>query len=207
MNKYILIALALVVLIGGGLYVAKSRPTTPSSGGQEQQQSSRGSLRSLLGMGQNLTCTITNEDGSTGTVYVAGERVRGDFASAAAQGGMMHMIQSEGYAYLWTEGETKGMKMKFDAEESAGAQTTPGATQQNQAVDMNAEVDYSCSPWGVDASMFTLPAGVEFTDYSQMMGGVQGPSGTSGYPTANVCDQLTDPAAKAACLGAMGGNQ
>jgi hypothetical protein len=203
MNKTVLIALALIVLVGGGFYVSKqmgSSPGTPSSSETTQSASTKGSLRSLLSLGQNVTCAMTNPDGSKGTVFVASDRVRGDFETKSDKGTMMtHMIQSGGFMYLWQEGEAQGMKMKFDETTTADAQDTQATAQGN--VDLDSEVDLSCTPWGVDQSKFTPPASVTFTELSSML---QTDDAKKAMQAA--CDQITDPEAKAACLTNFGGN-
>lgn len=198
MNKTILIALALVVLVGGGFYVSKQmKPASPSSSTETTQSTTtKGSLRSLLSLGQNTTCTIANPDGSTGTVFVSAGRVRGDFDTQTDKGAMMtHMIQSDGYMYLWQEGETQGMKVKFDETTSTTDQTTQGN------VDLDSEVDLSCVPWVTDGSKFTPPSGVVFTELSAML---QSDDAKKAMQAA--CEQITDPQAKATCLQNFGGN-
>jgi hypothetical protein len=199
MNKIVAVGLGIVLLAGVGVVAyrqmnqAGSPPSSSSETASPQNaQESRGSLRNIFGLGQNLTCTFTNEDGSGGTVFVAGERVRGDFTMTGAQGGAMHVVQSDGYTHMWTDGSTQGTKIKIETD--ASTQTQEETAKTGQSLDLNAQVDYSCSPWGVDASKFVLPAGVTFTDYSEAMMEVK---------TSGICDQIPDPQAKAACEGAM----
>lgn len=167
----------------------------------ETAQSAKGSLKSLLGAGKNVNCTFSYPDaGSTGTVYVSGQRMRGDF-NMMVEGKTMesHMIQDETYVYSWTGSQGA----KFKIEETLKASPVPGGQQQN--VDLDKEVDYKCSPWAANNSMFSVPTDVTFTDMSEMMKQVPSQTGNQGtQPSA--CDQITDPQAKAACVSATSGN-
>lgn len=196
MNKTVSLVLGLLIVAGVGFVayrqMGSQSPSPATTPAPSDNQESRGSLRSLLGIGKNLTCTITNQDGSGGAVFIAGDRVRGDFTGTGVQGGMMHMIQSEGYMNMWTDGSNQGTKIKIEAE--TDQESPAGDTAASQSVDLNAEVNYTCSPWGVDNSKFALPSGVTFTDFSEVMMDVDQKS---------VCDQITEPQAKAACLSAV----
>ncbi|MCA9366595.1 hypothetical protein KC722_03375, partial [Candidatus Kaiserbacteria bacterium] len=81
-----------------------------------------GSFMSLMGLGKNLTCefsSVADETGGAvaGTVYISGERLRGDFEMEQA-GTVMesHMIQDGEYSYTWSESAegTFALKMKTD---------------------------------------------------------------------------------------------
>jgi len=66
----------------------------------------------------------------------------------------------------------QGIKMSF------ASMTTQSDSAPQGAVDPNAEVEYSCSAWSADASLFALPSGITFQDMSAMMQGmVPGVSG------------------------------
>lgn len=161
----------------------------------------KGSIKSLLAAGKNVNCTISYPDaGSTGTVYVSGQKMRGDF-NMMVEGKPMesHMIQDGTYVYSWTG--SQGAKFKVD--ETLKASPVPGGQQQN--VDLDKEVDYKCSSWSADNSKFTVPTDVKFVDMSETMKQVPTQSGNQGtQPSA--CDQITDPQAKAACVAATSGN-
>lgn len=169
---------------------------------KEEESGIRGSIKSLLGTGRNVTCTVTYpENGGSGTIYVAGERVRGDFKVMVESKEMeSYMIVDDEFGYFWSG--KQGTKMKIDETEKT-ASPLPGDQEQSQ--DIDEEVDLKCSSWPVDNSKFTPPSDVEFTDFTQTM---QQQSGGSGTPKidASYCNQITDPAAKAACLDAASGN-
>lgn len=177
-------------------------PTTAES--TQPQQATRGSIKSLLGMGKSETCDIVYPDGNgKGTIYVVDKKMRGDFTTMVNNQSMEnHMIQDGDYVYFWSG--TQGTKMKV----STIATPTPGATvgQQPQGADLNKDVDYKCSSWSVDNSKLTPPADVKFTDLTQMMTPQQTKSSPqTGGTNSSYCNPLTDPAAKAACINAGSG--
>ncbi len=214
MNRTVLIAIIiLVLLVGGGAFYRmanRSKPTpvnqvgtqtevSPSTGasGVSAQQS----MKDLLASGQSQQCTFSDETGNTGTVYVANSKMRGDFNSTVdGKTTASHMIVDQPTAYVWMDGQTDGFKMSLDA-----VKQPQGST---QSVDIDKKVDYTCTSWSTDASIFTLPAGIEFRD----MGAFTVPSGTmqtSGMPatggTAEQCAACNSlPAAsQAQCKAAL----
>jgi hypothetical protein len=117
----------------------------------------------LTRRGGDWQCTFNVENQisqSSGTVYVSGQTLRGDFASQVPQLNQTidsHMIQNNGAVYVWTSLSPQGFKTE-------AAISTPGgaAEFQDQGVDINQTYDYNCMPWTVDNSKFELPAGVTF---------------------------------------------
>lgn len=109
-----------------------------------------------------------------------------------------HVLVDGDTAYIWQDGQTQGMKMKFDLS-TAGA--VDSDTSANTKVDWDRPAEYKCGPWVSDASKFALPSTVTFSDFSINVS----PSGASDSSNCNVCDALTG-ANKAACLSAMGCN-
>jgi hypothetical protein len=197
-------AVGALVVIGTAAYMLFLNPQSSDrqssadiTESTQQDSTTANSLRELLGLGKNVTCTMTYPKGNgSGTVYVAGERVRGDFNTPGPEGEMMesHMIRDNEYGYFWTGAE--GTKIKID--ETQQAETTEKS--QQESVDLDEEVDMDCSSWSVDNSMFNVPQGVEFTDLSEAMMMMQGEAGQNLEGLQSICDQIEDPQAKAACL-------
>ncbi len=170
--KYLGIGLLVVLGAGGALvYFNSSSPASDSQG--EAQQSNEevlaedgsfsGSLADLMGRGGNWKCEFShsvNGISSSGTVYVAGASIRGDFSSSVPQLATpvdSHMIQDGGYVYVWSSMmQGRGFKTK-----SAQGDASSGSAQ--GGIDVNQMLDYTCAPWAKDASKFALPVGVEFT--------------------------------------------
>lgn len=201
-------AVILMIIITFFAFNQFSNKTTPGISSEEKAVSSdsltKGSIANLLTSGKNVNCTMTYPDGKgSGIIYVSGKKMRGDFMVNVESLGEVKssMIQDGEYAYLWSDADKKGTKFKV-----SGIPTpSPIANSSNQSVDLNQEVDLKCSSWGVDPSKFTVPSDVEFTDMSAMMEKVQDQSGAIQDNQSNLCDSITDPQAKAACVSALSG--
>ncbi|MBI2031462.1 MAG: hypothetical protein HYT08_02495 [Candidatus Levybacteria bacterium] len=212
----IIIGIIVLVLIGGAvaytqLNKSSQAPQQPTTVGEEKTQSSesmnKGSFKSLLGMGQTVTCNVSysvDQMESKGTVYVAGKKMRGDFTVKTADSQAMdsHMITDEMYMYSWSSANSQGVKFKIDE----ALQITPSPGAQSQTAQLDQEVDYKCSSWTVDNSKFTPPSNIKFTDMSSMMNQMKTqPSGATQNNQSAICDQIEDPTAKASCLKAVSG--
>ncbi len=95
---------------------------------------------------------------NSGTVYVSEGKISGEY-STVAEGKTMKssFILRDGYSYMWTPGTSMGFKVK-------------NSTEANGAYSWKAEQvgDYNCEAWTLDASKFTLPAGVTFKEMSSV---------------------------------------
>lgn len=210
MNKQMMIIGAVVVAILVAASAAYLVMSSNKSAGDDSMMSeekmsedsmmSKSSIKGLLGTGKNVTCTIKySENSSAGTIYVAGERMRGDFTTAGVSE-ESHMINDGEYSWVWTG--SQGFKSKID-DTKMDASPAP-ASGDSKEVDLNKEVDMDCSSWSVDESMLTPPADVKFTDATSMMESMQEQTQTTPKMDPSVCDRLTDPQAKAACMSAVG---
>lgn len=203
-NRNILIAAAAAVILivaAGGAYFMFGRgqkaPETPTTAVETQEESSsKSSIAGLLASGKNQTCTVNYPAGdqiTTGTVYISGKNVRGDFSSTVeAQNIEYHMITDGEFLYSWSSTLPQGIKIKIDP-------TQPSPSPAAGQVDLNTEVDVKCSSWSVDNSKFTPPADVTFREISVPSTTTQSPS-TQNPQGGSPCDSITDPQAKAACL-------
>jgi len=201
-----ILAIILIVVI---IAVAVSRKpqTTPqsqtSTSGKTEVATSRGSLKDLISGGKNLTCQISytaSDQTVAGTVYVAGEKkMRGDFTMTVNGNPMdSHMIVDAGWGYSWTSASPAGTKMKIEE-----TSPTPTAGSATQSAELEREVEYKCSDWSPDNSKFTPPADIQFTDMSQAAANLQNQPTTAKPDLNSICNQITDPQAKAACLSSQ----
>lgn len=184
-TKTIAIIAAVVVLAGGGYYFfttnspASERVTTgdvtgdgtsdvtaprDSATGQASGRFS-GTVGELVARGGNYKCSVysgTTVSDSTGTVYVAGGQLKGDFTSDVnGTQTETHMVQTGGYMYVWTSAAPQGFKSKVAAGAFSGTTGTTGSYS-------NADQSYSydCQPWSPSPSAFALPSGIQFIDPS-----------------------------------------
>ncbi len=212
MNKKIVVAIVIVIVVlmlgvGGFLLASKTNRSSsvePTQSANVATTESPKSLKELLTASSAQQCSFSGETGATQTVYISRGKMRGDFTTASAQGTMnSHMVVDGQTSYLWVDGQNTGFKMSFDA--ASQQQTQQGA---NNSVDVNKEVDYKCKAWAEDASLFTLPTDIKFTDFSSMVPSAsQIPS--SGAPSmtkeqqCSACDAAPE-SARAACKAALG---
>ena len=199
-NKILLaVAIILVIVLGGAAFImSKNSSKTPSSAPvvqTEKPASNQKTLKNLISSGQAQKCTFKDKSASVnveGTTYVASGKMREDFNSVVGEKNiMMHMIVNDKTSYTWMDGQTTGYKMVFDPAKMGA----PTGSQQSQSVDINKVIDYNCSGWTVDGSMFTPPANVKFSE----VGGVMEPTGSTGTKTAPqnqcaACDYLSGDA-------------
>jgi hypothetical protein len=169
---YGVVAVAIVILGAGAWMVVgkggSSMSTTTPNGTQDTAtQTKNTTLKNLIGMSGSQKCTfskVSAQMNSSGTVYVANGQMRGDFTtSAAGKTTESHMIVKDNMSYMWTSASPQGFKMSFDAV------ATQSDANPEPSLDPNADVEYTCSAWSADASLFAEPANVTFRDMSSLM--------------------------------------
>jgi len=136
--------------------------------------------------------------------------MRGDYTSTRdGKTSTMHTLFMDNFVYMWTDGEKKGFKMEFDPNSpQPTSEGTVGQVSPQEQVDLDKKVDIDCSRWSVDQSLFKLPDGVEFTDFSAMIPAtpqVQVEDAPSQTDKCSVCSSLPSDS-KTQCLEALGCN-
>lgn len=199
---YIVIGIILLLLVGGGAFFLMNKNSSPEIATQTQPgqietqtgSSVQSTLKDLLAGGKAQKCIFSDKMENTdisGTMYLAGKRMRGDFNSVV-EGKTMgsHMIFENNTAYNWSDGQTTGMMFKMDPNE---VQKTQSDGAPNQQFDPNKVVDYKCSGWSADNSMFTPPSNVKFNDLSALTapsGALLSPGGQGNFNMCATCDNL-----------------
>ena len=169
------------------------------------------SLHELIGSKTAQKCTfVSTADSvrSSGTILVGGGKMRGDFTSVV-QGKTIrsYLIVRDGASYVWSDAMPQGVKMSLATAEKPRTNSVAS----EQAVDFNRKTDYNCTPWTVDNSMFTLPAGITFTEMSALMqgtpttGSVSAPNSPNTIRAAQcgACDKAS-ASARTQCRTALG---
>lgn len=197
-KKVILIVVVLILfLIGGYFFLTKKPALVVAPGTTQEPDTSPSSLKELISKGIAQSCTYSNEV-SSGTVYVSGEKVRGDF-NTTIDGKITksHMIVEGNTSYLWSDGQASGIKMTFDASATPSAEgaTTP------VGFDAGANMNYKCGAWIVDSSVFTLPTDVKFMTFETTAPGAS-PVAGSNPSQCSYCDSLTGDS-KTQCLTSL----
>lgn len=167
----IVIGLAIFILtVGALLFLNQSSKKTISpienqteASPNTQQTSDQKSLKDLMGM-QNQECSfIDAQSKSEGKIYVGSGKFRGDFSSDVnGQVMQSHMISDGKDFYIWTNDQKQGLKMTIQNLEQ------PQTSADNNNIDINKKLDYKCSSWVVDSSVFTLPKDIKFMELPVM---------------------------------------
>lgn len=131
--------------------VKKAAPTAKKPASAAATTVGVGSISYLISLRQNLICTVKTLSGYTraGTMYISGSKARGNFASSS-------MIDDGDHLYAWTTGAIKGLVLPASSSASGSAIATNGG------IDLATDLSFACSPWTVDASVFTPPSSVSF---------------------------------------------
>lgn len=242
-TKYIIGGFIAVVVIAGGYMAMRGNSSTDQRNTEQTQNrtSMRNSLRDFMTMpGESMKCTYSSTDATSqitteGTTYVAQGKVRTD--STITNGTKVTTSSSiiDGdVMYAWGSDMPHGMKMSLRAMGSATADADRGADTMgigDRAAGFDQQYDYSCEPWTADGSYFAKPAGVQFTDYTEMMQGMSGmmqdtrvnaqggtdagmmdgemimpgtPGAAQNAMMCAACEQAPDAESKAQCKAAMG---
>jgi len=207
----IIVVIAVLGALGGGIYMATQNNLSPTvegnmvgdngaEGESVVEVSSNTSLRALIARGQNLVCTFERVDENTdvsGTVYVSGDRVRGDFIVNTDEAGTIngHMIKGGDYIYSWSDATTQGSKMKADVESDM---------EKSDSVGLDDEAEYNCRNWNVDNSKFNTPSDIDFVDISALMQTGLESSGDVNVNQCATCDAAPDENSKEQCRLALG---
>ena len=185
----------MVAIVALGAFFMFKGKTSPSSTNQSNNSTTpvnssiQTSFKSLLAGGTSQKCTFNDRsttDATQGTVYVTTGHFRGDFSSVAdGKTQQIHMISDGQMSNMWFNGQTTGYKTKFDSSASASSQS--------KGPDTNKDMNFNCSAWSVDSSLFTLPTDVKFTDLTS----VATPSASPTTPNPSIlqaCASLSEPA-------------
>lgn len=158
-----------IVIIGVGAWMFMGKGSAPTgtntTGNTSQTQNT--TLKNLFAMGGSNKCTFTSStqnSQSHGTIFISGTQMRGDFTSVAAGKTVeSHLIVKNKTSYVWSDAIPQGFSMSFDA------MATQSDANPQASVNPNAQVEYSCSAWAPDASVFELPTTIKFQDMSSLM--------------------------------------
>lgn len=222
MTKIIIAIFIVVVLVGGGAayYLStSSNSKNVQSTNQQQLEDANvdgvaesgklsGSFGDLLKLKENYTCTFDYSDdagiATAGTVYVAdeGTKFSGNFDVTMADGNVVNsnMVKDDEFTYVWTSALSQGYKLA-NPENSESLLPEDLDAAEDYMLDEDANMDFDCSPWKVDASKFELPTDIEFVDVSAML---QNLTNNSDVDVCAACEAIQDSSAKSQCLQALG---
>lgn len=225
MKKLPLIIGVIILLIAasGGYYYMTQQASTSSdkdtpevSTTTEKEVSGMMSLKDIMALGRSQKCTFEYSNAETGTTtgtsYISGKNVRTDFTITNPESPMIEggMIMVDSTMYTWTNQEKKGVKMTITESMEESVEEEMKDTEWNKEyMSPDEELDYNCSGWNEDHSVFAPPADIEFMDLSEQMKvfeDLQNSMGSEGStsPEAScaVCDSMPEEAA-AACRSSL----
>lgn len=204
-------SLTLILTISG---CAVNQPASQSANQKaspavSKSESINGSIEDLLKLGRSIKCDLAkaSTDIISGTAYISGKRARSDFQMSGGADKTIagHFIMDGTNMYSWTEGnKTPAMKISLADMEKLGA----GAGAKNEgASNYSDKMDYHCTNWTVDNSLFVPPTNVKFQDFAQMMNSV-----TKNLPVkmpntqsfCATCDKMPNAATIAQCKQSLG---
>jgi hypothetical protein len=147
----------------------------------------------------NQHCSFNDsQTQSRGEVYIGSGKMRGDFMTpAGGEATTSHVVSDGDNIYIWTDGSEAGVKTSLtDIEEL----DSDSESIQSQSVDLDREVDYTCSSWSVDDTMFDLPD-IAFQDLGELLP-ASPDTQTPGPLGCDACNSLPAESA-AACREAL----
>ncbi len=192
MNKNLIVTavVVLVVLAAGGGYLmlnnSQQEPVMQDNQVPNSNQtlgSDRITLKDFMTMSGSKQCQFKDaESDSSGEVYIAAGKMRGDFKSKVDDDTVASYMINDGESiYIWMDNQNTGFKTSLQAMEEMSNQD--GVTGVNQTVDLNKQVEYTCQNWTIEENKFLVPTEIKFQDIGAMIksvGEVQPvPSGAS----------------------------
>ncbi len=196
----VIVIIGIVFIIGDKKDSVVEEVTTETTSSKSAQ-----SFKDLLEQRTPASCTFEGAVETMdikGTVYVGNGSIRGDYLMTGPQapnGMETHMIMDGTSMRYWTSVSTQGFKTAIDPNTME-----PTKTDIAQTVNYNQDFEYNCSPWIVDASKFTPPSTVSFTDLNTPATATGGNVMTgSKTQQCAACDLVPDASGKAQCKAAM----
>ncbi len=159
-----------IVLLVAGYLVFSGGKADENKGTEdltkEEQGGKKMAFSEFVKKGESSKCEVkqyVSDMTSKGTVYIDGDRIRGDFSTIVDGKTMISsFIMRDGNSYSWSSAlPSMGFIVKVD--NGAGSDANANA---NGAYSWNAEQigDYDCEPWVADPSIFALPREVTFRE-------------------------------------------
>ncbi|HOX29719.1 MAG TPA: hypothetical protein P5080_00210 [Candidatus Paceibacterota bacterium] len=140
------------------------------------ENSFSGTIKDLLTKKTAMKCTAEYDlegEKQSQTIYSDGKNMRMEVnAKIAGNENKVFVIVKDDWEYIWNESNVPGMsvpvtgmKIKF-TELDKPKQSDQPAFKENGGINMERSMKFSCLPWTVNASLFDLPAGIEFDDFT-----------------------------------------
>ncbi len=200
MNSKMLIvgAIALILIAGAGFFVLNSKQTTSNNPPTPSQPTpvptninNFSSIKDALTKSVSLECSFVDEQGKQTKSYIKNGAVRVDFTGKTSeQSGST--IMKDKKMYFWNTSQKTGFMMELTDAQMKGeaipttTKSTGTPPQGQNTVETLEKYKDSCKPAVVSDSLFTPPADIKFTDYSQIL---KTPTGTTSSGSGSINQQ------------------
>ncbi|MFZ3012047.1 MAG: hypothetical protein WA060_03595 [Minisyncoccia bacterium] len=170
-KKLIGLIVVVLVLIGGYFIFGGNKDAEneePGNTNAEQQQTGKKmAFSEFLKQGGAYKCEVKqflSDFENSGTMYVSGKNLRGEFSTVAEGKTMLSsFISRDGYSYTWSS-LAPGMGFKIKVAENTKTTDTTTDTSGAYAWDADQIGDYNCENWVVDTAKFELPKDITFQE-------------------------------------------
>lgn len=187
------------------LFSACTKPAQQQNQNQNQQQAQNqqenlsGTIKDLIGLGRSVKCTWESPQGQgKGVVYASANKAKTEMEiDVDGQKMMINSLIDGDWMYQWGNSMMGNTKMNIKELEKMAPQQDQ--EQPQAAQNYNQELNYTCTPWGIDASVFNLPSDIEFTDTTQQMTNMMENAEQMQQDLCKMCQNLPEQA-KADCL-------
>jgi hypothetical protein len=193
MNKKLIPVIVILLILAGGAYYMKSKPTSlVSNQSASQNMAETNEFARAMESGEPMTCTMT-KDQDVLEYRVKGKLMRANMTNVLeGKTTITHMINDGAYLYMWSPDTKQGSKTAIPTEEESQAMADKAKQYQaDTAPELKSQADYdnlknsgyavNCKTGGVNDADFVPPTDVKFVDPTAMMKQVQGGSGQIDY--------------------------
>jgi hypothetical protein len=215
MTRQAIIAIAVGVIIVLGASAAflysKTQKTekiaaTVAVKESKSEKAKMSSIVDLLSKNENTKCTFsssTDEGETSGTVYVSGDKAKVELETTTGkEKTTIYTIRQGDTFYMWGDSLPTGMKMTMNVDEWAQKAKQPQTKEALSTFDPNSDVDFKCSAWTVDPSLFIAPTNVKFISIQGMMN----PTGTATEDKTTETSEKTNTTDQCSICSALTGD-
>jgi len=169
MDKKVLAALVVIIILVVGFFVLKSNKNIAKMPGtvqknpvtqQASQETLTGKIQDLILAGKSIKCHYEKDSQNSADVFINGKDFYGEFTN---QGKISHMVFKDSCSWIWSDGQAQGVKVCNALTPSS----SPADAFKNAGNIPN--VNYSCQPASGFSDKFVLPTTVQFMDVSSFM--------------------------------------
>ena len=190
MNRTLLIIVAFVVValaVVGVAVVGTSKKSTPAvtqaPTARPTESNIISSIKDALTKGSSLECNFTTESGTKTHAYIKNGMVRSDVTGKTAQESTSVIIKDK-KMYFWNAASAMMMEIPdVSITPVKGKSAASLSDQQKSVMDSLEQYKKDCHASTVADSVFDLPKGVKFQDFSSMMKSLTPTAATSVAPS------------------------